>query len=96
MDHGLLFRTIRTVTGTHQPPPLQHFVPEIAPRPVFLIATGEGTERAMNRAYHRAAPETELWELPRIGHTLGLRDAPAAYERRVIRFLDAALLHLGA
>ena len=94
--YGILVATIRTLTGTHQPPPLQQLVPAIAPRPVLLIATGEGTEQAMNRAYHRAAPVTELWELPRIGHTLGLRDAPAAYARRVIRFLDAALLHLGA
>ena len=92
---GLLFVTIRTLTGTPQPPPLQQLVPQIAPRPVLLIATGRGAEQTLNRAYHRAAPTTELWELPRVGHTLGLKDARAAYERRVIRFLDAALLHLG-
>ena len=94
--YGILFATIRTLTGTPQPPPLQQLVPKITPRPVLLIATGAGTEQAMKRAYHRAAPQSELWELPRVGHTLGLKDAPAAYERRVIRFLDAALLHLGA
>jgi uncharacterized protein len=94
--YGLLYGTIRALTGTRQPPPLQQLLPEIAPRPVLLIATGESTERTMNRAYHRAAPETELWELPRAGHTLGLKDAPAAYERKVIRFFDGALLHLGA
>ena len=94
--YGLLFATIRAITGTRQPPPLQHLIPEIAPRPVLLIATGESTEQTMNRAYHRAAPETELWELPRAGHTLGLKDQPAAYERKVIRFFDGALLHLGA
>jgi hypothetical protein len=57
-DYGLLFATTRTLT--RQPPPLQQLVPEIAPRPVLLIATGEGTDQAMNRGYHRAAPETEL------------------------------------
>jgi uncharacterized protein len=94
--YGILFGTIRTLTGTPQPPPLQQLVPEIAPRPVLLIASGAGTEQEMNRAYHRAAPETELWELPGTGHTLGLKDARAAYERKVIRFFDGALLHLGA
>ena len=48
-------------------------------------------ERTMNRAYHEAAPQSELWELPDVGHTLGLRDRSAAYERRVTTFLDRAL-----
>ena len=42
---GLLFGTIRTLTGTPQPQPLQQLVPEIAPRPVLLIASGAGTEQ---------------------------------------------------
>ena len=94
--YGLMYATIRAVTGAPQPPPLQQLLPEIAPRPVLLIATGEGVERTMNRAYHRAAPATTLWELPRAGHTLGLEQAPRAYEDAVIGFFDDALLHLEA
>jgi predicted acyl esterase len=94
--YGLMFATIRTLTGASQPPPLQELVPRIAPRPVLLISTGAGTERTMNRAYHPAAPETSLWELPQTAHTRALEKEPQSYERKVIRFLDGALLHLGA
>jgi len=94
--YGLMLGTIRVLTGRPQPPPLQKLVPQIAPRPALLIATGEGAERTMNRAYHRAAPHTQLWELPHTGHTLGLKQQPQAYSERVILFFDRALLHLGA
>lgn len=94
--YGLMFATIRTLTGTPQPPPLQELVPRIAPRPVLLISTGSGPEQTMNRAYHRAAPETSLWELPEAAHTRGLEQEPQAYARTVIRLFDGALLHLGA
>jgi pimeloyl-ACP methyl ester carboxylesterase len=88
---GLLFASLRVLTGHSQPPPLQELVPEIAPRPVLLVAT-PGTETTMNRAYHRAAPETELWELRNTAHTRGLQENPAAYERHIIGFFDRALL----
>ena len=91
--YGLMFATLRLFTDHPQPPPLQRLVPSIAPRPVLLIASGEGTERTMNRAYHRAAPASELWELPAVEHTHGLRDQPVRYERRVTTFLDQALAH---
>jgi len=90
---GLMFAALRFMTGHSQPPALQHLVPTIAPRPVLLIASGEGTEQTMNRAYHRAAPASQLWELPAVEHTHGLRDEPARYERRVTTFLDRALAH---
>jgi hypothetical protein len=31
------------------------------------------------------------WEIPNSGHTGGLEAAPEEYERRVVRFFDAAL-----
>jgi len=89
--YGLMYASLRVLTRAHQPPPLQELVPAIAPRSVLLIASGESVERTMNRAYHEAAPQSELWELPDVGHTLGLRDRSAAYERRVTTFLDRAL-----
>ena len=91
--YGLMFATLRVLGGHSQPPPLQHLIPAIAPRPVLLIASGTGTERTMNRAYHRAAPDSQLWELDDVEHTRGLRDEPDRYERRVTSFLDQALAH---
>jgi len=91
--YGLMFAVLRVATGHPQPPPLQRLIPSIAPRPVLLIASGEDTEQTMNRAYHRAAPHSRLWELPDVEHTHGLRDEPTRYERRVTTFLDQALAH---
>ena len=91
--YGLMYATLRVLTGHPQPPPLQRLIPSIAPRPVLLIASGEGIERTMNRAYHRAGPASQLWELPAVEHTRGLRDEPTRYERRVTTFLDRALAH---
>jgi uncharacterized protein len=89
---GLLYATVRIVTRHPQPPPLQELIPAIAPRPVLLVAT-PGVETTVNRAYHRAAPETTLWELRDVAHTRGLAERPEAYERHVVGFLDRALLH---
>jgi uncharacterized protein len=91
--YGLMYATLRVLTGHSQPPPLQRLIPAIAPRPVLLIASGKGTERTLNRAYHRAAPASVLWELPAVEHTHGLRDEPVRYERRVTTFLDRIAAH---
>jgi hypothetical protein len=86
-----MYASLRVLTRAHQPPPLQELVPAIAPRSVLRIASGTSDERTINRADHEPAQQSELWELPEVGHTLGLRDRSAAYERRVTTFLDRAL-----
>ena len=69
-------------------------VPRIAPRPVLLISAGKGNpDEDLNDVYRDAGgPAATHWEIPQAGHTGGLDAAPAQYERRVIGFLDAALL----
>jgi uncharacterized protein len=76
------------------PPPIGDVVARIAPRPVLLVAdpSSPNLER-MNRDYRRIiGPSAALWELPASGHTRGLASRPDAYERRVVSFLDGALL----
>ena len=76
------------------PPSLEDLVPRIAPRPVFFIyAThGQGGED-LNPNFHAAAREPkELWEIKVGKHTGGIEVVPAEYERRVVEFLDRALL----
>lgn len=47
----------------------------------------------MNAIYARAAREpVELWDLPSVDHTAGLRQVPSEYERRVLDHFDRALL----
>jgi hypothetical protein len=90
--------TMETVAGAvlsnHSPPPdLADLMPKIAPRPVLLIRGMNGNaDEALNRAYRDAGgPSVTLWEIPRAGHTAGMRTLPGEYERRVIRFFDHAL-----
>ncbi|HEU4449493.1 MAG TPA: alpha/beta fold hydrolase [Gaiellaceae bacterium] len=89
------FAATRVLSGDASPPPLDGLVAEIAPRPLLLVAAGEGVggEQEMNRLLAReAGPSAELWELPGIAHTKGLAERPGEYEERVVGFLDDALL----
>jgi hypothetical protein len=80
----------------NQSPPtnLKDLVPNIAPRPLLLIAApNSGHGEDLNRGYFKAAGEPKtLWEIPDAGHVGGLEARPAEYERRVTRFFDEALL----
>jgi len=98
---GLLQRTVqwgmsqttRGISGMRRAPALLPIVPRIAPRPVLFIAGGAiPSEVAANRLYRDAAgPTAQLWEVPRAGHTAGLRTHPREYERRTVGFLNRAL-----
>jgi hypothetical protein len=77
------------------PPPIVDRIGLIAPRPVFLIYAepGMGGEDSRQPEYYAAAGEPkQMWKVPGSGHTGGLEAQPAEYERRVVQFLDAALL----
>jgi uncharacterized protein len=81
---------------SNQSPPtnLKDLVPNIAPRPLLLIAApNSGNGEDLNRGYFKAAGQPKaLWEIPESGHVGGLEARPAEYERRVTRFFDEALL----
>jgi hypothetical protein len=91
----LLHTAASTVLSNHVPPPnLREIVGEIAPRPILLIyaTNGMGGEE-LNPAYFAAAGEPKwLWEITVAGHTDGIDVLPDEYERRVIEFLNLALL----
>lgn len=85
---------LAVLSGTPPPPSLRDLVARIAPRPVFLIYAehGAGGEE-LNKDYYRAAREPkQLWRVLGAGHTGGYDTDPAGYERRVVGFLDRALL----
>jgi uncharacterized protein len=88
----LSLQAVRGISGTRLAPSLNGLMPRIAPRPVLLIASGAPDEIPANRVYRdRGGPAVELWEVPDVGHTAGLRERPADYERRTTAFLDRAL-----
>jgi hypothetical protein len=89
----LMGQSVRTISGMKPSPSLIGLMPDIAPRPVLLVAGGGfPDEIKASRLYRDAGGSTvELWELPDTGHTAGLRKHPAAYEKRTVGFLDRAL-----
>ena len=104
-NHGLVegilstgVSTLATAVFTNglPPPSLRSDVARIAPRALFLIY-GEhgqsGSERKPNRLFYEAANAPKaIWEVPDAQHVAGITTRPREYERRVIGFLDRALL----
>jgi hypothetical protein len=84
---------LAVLSGTAPPPSLKNLMPRIS-RPVFLIYAGHGAAgEEFNPDYYRAAPgPKQLWEIPEAGHVGGYQARPHEYERRVVGFLDEALL----
>lgn len=76
------------------PPSLMDLVDDIAPRSLLLIRGLDGQPaEILNRAFYDAAGSPKhLWEVPGAGHTAAISAAPAEYERRVVGFLDRALI----
>jgi uncharacterized protein len=81
-------------TGDAPPPDLEQAVARIAPRPVFLIYAGHpvGGEELNARFYAAAHAPKQIWRIADAQHTGGLERHPREYERRVIAFLDDAVL----
>jgi uncharacterized protein len=82
------------LSGTAPPPSLQDVVHRITPRPVFLIYAehGVGSEDLNENFYRAAGKPKQLWRVEGAGHTGGYQADPVGYERRVVDFLDHALL----
>jgi len=83
-------------TNELPPPSLQSEVAKIAPTPVLFVygENGQGgTETVPNQGFYAAAREPkQIWEVPNGQHVAGITTAPEEYERRVVGFLDDALL----
>ncbi|HET9507679.1 MAG TPA: prolyl oligopeptidase family serine peptidase [Gaiellaceae bacterium] len=92
----LMLSASTTVFANHAPPTkIVDAIGKIAPRPVFLIYTepGMGGEDVRQPKYFAAAGQPKaIWKVPGAEHTGGIDARPAEYERRVVAFLDAALL----
>ena len=85
-----------SVFQNHGPhPDIEDRIGLIAPRPVFLLyaVPGIGEEDIRQpRLFAAAGEPKQIWQVPGSDHTGGLEAQPAEYERRVIEFLDRALL----
>ena len=78
------------LTDAPLPIGLARALSEAAPTPVLLIA-GQPELRGDRYLRDHAPGNVQLWELPGTPHTRGLAQHPAAWEQRVIAFLDRTL-----
>jgi fermentation-respiration switch protein FrsA (DUF1100 family) len=88
--------SVASLASELPPPSLKSEVAKIAPTPVFFVY-GEhgqgGSETKPNNAFYAAAREPkQIWEVPNGQHVAGITTEPEEYERRVVGFLDEALL----
>ena len=92
----LVMTTATSVFQNHGPHPRpEERVGLIAPRSVFFIyaVPGIGEEDIRQPQFYAAAGEPKsIWRVPGSDHTGGFEAQPAEYERRVMAFLDEALL----
>jgi uncharacterized protein len=81
------------VFSNHAPPSdLTEYIPRIAPRPFMLIHAAKGEVDNKTPEYLAAARgPVEDWEVPKGGHTAGVRTMPEEYARRVLDFFDRSL-----
>ena len=93
---GMAAQTAALAVLSNSTPPdgLADLMPRIGPRPVLLIEALNGNpDEVLNGVYaDRGGASTELWKVAEGGHTGALAATPAAYEQRVVGFLDRALL----
>jgi pimeloyl-ACP methyl ester carboxylesterase len=61
-------------------------------RPVLIITTGKGTERAFGRHFQKNGGEhVSLWEIPKARHAAGYFQDTKEYQKRVVNFFNQAL-----
>ena len=88
----VMFTTIRVLAGDPPGPPLEDLIAHVT-TPTLLISAGEADERNFNVLYDKAATTpVEHWNLPDTRHTDAIHQHPPRYARRVVSFLDHALL----
>jgi predicted alpha/beta hydrolase len=89
---ALMYAFTDLLTAADPPITLHDAARAASPTPILLIASEVGDEVAASRYIESGAPASvDLWIAPEGGHTQGLHSNAAAWERRVIDFLDGAL-----
>lgn len=74
------------------PMPVNEAIEAMGSRPVLLISGRGHDEGILNRRFAEAGPGTELLEFPDTKHSQGIWWHTDAWRRRVVGFLDGALL----
>jgi uncharacterized protein len=80
-------------SDTAPPPSMLDVIPDVAPTPLFLISSRDAKNETLAPRYEEIAPPaTETWSIPGDHHIGGIEEAPQAYERRVVGFLERSMV----
>ncbi len=77
--------------GMRTPPAVVDVIGDIAPRPVFLIATDELERKVVLRYFEHAGAPRILWQIPETGHGGGFAARPKEYRRKLVGFFERNL-----
>ena len=90
----MYYRMISLFGGIPPGPPIKEIIPQIAPRPIFLIAAGKDPiEAGINRRYYKLAGENaQLWIIPDVVHLGGFLTHHDEYMQRMLAFFDRYLI----
>jgi pimeloyl-ACP methyl ester carboxylesterase len=80
-------------TGVPSPLSIKQAIGQIAPRPILLISADFELEKHRMEYFLNAAQEPKsLWVIPGANHIEGISKSPQAYEEKVVKFFNEALL----
>jgi pimeloyl-ACP methyl ester carboxylesterase len=86
-------RGVSLWSGVPIPAGIPEILPQIAPRPIFFIDTGQGGGRKFVRYLYELADDPKtLWEIPETYHGGQFNARPDEYEAKMIEFFDTYLL----
>jgi pimeloyl-ACP methyl ester carboxylesterase len=86
------YKGMQLWTGIQEPPGIVEIINKLAPRPLFLVATGGLGNRLIHHYYDLAKEPKTLWEIPEASHGKGLSTRPQEYEHKLVDFYKNALL----
>ena len=88
----LLYGYHRLLVGKPAPVGVIASMPEIAPRPLLLITSGEAGEKLFTgHLFAQAEQPKTLYEIPEARHTEGVLARPEEYEQTLVEFFTQAL-----
>ena len=75
-------------------PATVEILPEISPRPIYIVSTGKKAEHHLcTRFYEKALEPKTLWEIPEGRHAEGWYAREDEYGRKLVTFFDQNLVH---
>ncbi len=87
----LFLQFISWKSGVEAAGSLTDVLPQIAPRPLLLISSGQGLEKVQGERFQEMAGENaQLWHIPEASHCGGPQARPQEYEQIVVDFFNRA------